>query len=114
MTADAWRKRIIEATNVEIQRYQSVIDTLSDILEQRDSIYEQYKANPMPVVEHTNKAGATNTEKNPLLRAWVELNSLALSYFKELGMTPAAYKKMAGEAPVEKKESALITALKAM
>ena len=35
--------------------------------------------------------------KNPLLVLWDELNKTALAYWRELGLTPSAYKKITGE-----------------
>ena len=35
--------------------------------------------------------------KNPLLAVWDDLNKTALAYWRELGLTPAAYKKISGE-----------------
>ena len=46
------------------------------------------------IVEHTNKNGSTNRVKNPLLALYNELNRDALSYWKELGLTPAGLRKI--------------------
>ena len=46
------------------------------------------------IVEHTNKAGATNIEQNPLLRLILQLNRDALAYWRDLGLTPAGLKKL--------------------
>lgn len=72
-----------------------MIDTLSDILEKRDRANEQFMASGNnAVISHTNKAGATNLTKNPLLQAVTELNASALSYWRDLGLTPAGLKKI--------------------
>lgn len=51
--------------------------------------------------------------KNPLLTTWDELNKTALSYWRELGLTPSSYKKLAGEgARKEKGRKGLADVLK--
>lgn len=92
-----------------------MINTLADILEQRDACLEQYvEEGAVPVMEYTNKGGATNIVKNPLLVLWSDLNTQALSYWRELGLTPSAYKKMTGGAKTEETTGALVDALKAL
>ncbi|MBP5379270.1 MAG: hypothetical protein J6Y64_06990, partial [Ruminococcus sp.] len=46
------------------------------------------------LVEYTNKAGATNLALNPLVKLVNDLNDTALTYWKELGLTAAALKKI--------------------
>ena len=95
--------------------YDSVISTLSDILEQRDIVYQQYQDEGcQPVREYTNKGGATNTTKNPLLVLWDDLNKSALAYWRELGLTPSSYKKMTGDSPKKEKVNGLAEALKSL
>jgi hypothetical protein len=117
MKARFWKNRIVKSlrqVNIDPGQYQAVIDTLSDILEQRDAIYKQYvDEGSVPIIEYTNKGGATNTVKNPLLVTWADLNTQSLAYWKELGLTPASYKKMTGGKPAEKK-SALVDALQSL
>jgi phage terminase small subunit len=92
--------------------YQPIVETLADVLAQRDEIYERYRADGSePVVIHTNKFGAENATKNPLLTLWMDLNTQALTYWRDLGLTPAALKKITGEVKKEEKGSALIRAL---
>ena len=107
MTSKQWKtlvKRQLSALGQQEKAYDSVIATLADILEQRDLVFQQYQDEGCkPVREYTNKAGATNINKNPLLVLWDELNKSALAYWRELGLTPSSYKKMTGDGP--KKES---------
>nr|DAH14768.1 MAG TPA: terminase small subunit [Caudoviricetes sp.] len=116
MRAKSWKNLIQKQLSIlgnEEKAYDSVIATLSDILEQRDIIYQQYQDEGCnPVREYTNKGGATNTTKNPLLVLWDDLNKSALAYWRELGLTPSSYKKMTGDTPKQKKESKLEQALK--
>lgn len=118
MDAKKWKtviKRQVKSIDFDPKKYEAIIQTLSDILEQRDAVYEQYiDEGAQPVVEYTNKGGATNTTKNPLLILWNDLNGQALTYWRELGLTPSSYKKMVGTQPKDKKTSALVEALKSL
>lgn len=118
MTATKWkkiiRKQLFDLGQTE-KSYDSVIDTLADILEQRDTVYQRYKdEGESPVREYTNKGGATNTTKNPLLVLWDDLNKSALAYWRELGLTPSSYKKMTGDSPKKEKAGGLASALQAI
>ena len=118
MTAKQWKNKIaasLKVIKVDPKQYQAVINTLADILEQRDSCLARYvDEGAEPIIEYTNKGGATNTVKNPLLIVWTDLNTQALAYWRELGLTPSAYKKMTGGTKAEEKGSALVEALKAL
>ena len=119
MTAAQWKRKIKKAT-VDAGTYRNifdaVIDTLSDVLEQRDRAKEQFlKSGGNMVISYTNKGGATNPSKNPFMLAWDDLNSTALSYWRELGLTPSSFRKITGTtAPAEEKKSGLAEALKAI
>ena len=90
-----------------------VIDTLASILERRDIIEEEWDGEV--IVEHTNRSGITNKEQSPALRLVNDLNRDALTYWKELGLTPASLKRINETAMKEKKkESALERALKSL
>lgn len=98
MEKKKWKAKIKKACN-EAGTYQpffdSVIDTLADILEKRDRANDLFLASGNnPVISHTNKAGATNLVKNPLLQAVNELNASALTYWRDMGLTPAGLKKI--------------------
>lgn len=64
------------------------------------------------IVEHTNKAGATNLTQHPALRMINDLNRDALAYWRDLGLTPAGLKKIDEGAMKKKKGSALADALR--
>lgn len=64
--------------------------------------------------EYTNKAGATNLTKNPLLVLWDDLNKSALAYWRELGLTPSSYKKITGAAPETARPGGLAAALSSL
>lgn len=116
MTAKAWKTRIkknCKEAGTYKPCFDSVIDTLSDVLEQRDKALEQFeKSGGNMVISYTNKGGATNPSKNPFMLAWDDLNATALSYWRELGLTPSSLRKMTGSAaPAEEKKSGLAAAL---
>lgn len=98
MKKKAWSKRIKEAC-VDAGTYKpyfdSVIDALAAVLERRDEANEMYiNTGGQPIVKYTNKAGATNAVANPALVLWDSMNKTALTYWKELGLTPAGLKKI--------------------
>lgn len=115
MTKKRWKALILEqlaALGTEEPAYDSVVDSLAAILEQRDRTMREFQASGGSAsVSYTNKAGATNLSKNPLLVLWDELNKSALAYWRELGLTPSSYKKMTGDAPKKEKPSGLAAAL---
>ena len=118
MTAKQWEKLIkkqLSRLGQTEEAYHSVISTLADILEQRDSVYQEYVDGGCEAVrEYTNKGGNTNLTKSPLLVLWDDLNKTALAYWRELGMTPSSYKKMTGDAPKKEKGGGLAEALKSL
>ena len=67
-----------------------------------------------PVLEYTNKAGATNLSKNPLLVLWDELNKSALSFWRDLGLTPAGLRKIDETAMKQQKRNALAEVLSSL
>ena len=71
------------------------IQALAEILEKREAAARQYRAEgSIPIVEQTNKAGFKSRVKNPLLVLWMDLQAAALSYYKELGLTPGGRTKL--------------------
>jgi len=113
MTAKTWRSRIKKAC-VDAGTYKkcfdSVIDTLSQIMAERDEAREAYDG--VPIVEHTNQGGNTNLVQNPALRLINDLNRDALAYWRELGLTPKGLRQI-NEAAIKetKTTSALEKAL---
>ena len=98
MTKTGYKKRIKKAcTEAGTYRpfFDSVIDTLAGIMERRDMAEEAFtKSGGRVVITHTNKAGEKNLEQNPMLRLVNDLNRDALAYWRDLGLTPAGYKKL--------------------
>lgn len=111
-----WKKKIVSAcveAGTYAEYFDSVIDTLSGLLEKRDQaqkLFEDSGGNVL--VKHTNKAGATNIEQNPVLRLINDLNRDALAYWRDLGLTPAGLKRINERAMDPKKKSPLLEVLK--
>ena len=116
MTREGWRERIrasCEKAGTYRPWFADVIDTLADILERRDQTREMFIASGGNVViNHTNKAGATNTVQNPYVRLINDLNRDALAYWRDLGLTPAGLKRIDEQSMKQRKKSALGEALK--
>lgn len=92
--------------------YEDLIETLAEILTMKDQILEQWIAEGCEAtVTHVNKAGAPNVSKNPLLMLWDDMNKTALSYWRDLGLSPSSLKKITGEAGNKKNTSPLAEAL---
>ena len=89
-TAKGWAGVIREACRAAgtYQPYfEEPIQALGEILAKRDAAARQYReTGEKPVVVYTNKGGAANLVKNPMLVLWLDLQSAALSYYKELGL----------------------------
>lgn len=97
MKKRAWKTRIRNAcTSVGTYKpeFDYVIDELAGILERRDQAAADYAEDPQPVVSYTNKGGSENMIKNPLLALIDDMNKSALSYWRDLGLTPAGLRKI--------------------
>lgn len=107
MTKRKWKNLInsqLTILGTDTEAYDSVIETLAGILEQRDKTYEEFmELGGESVMKYTNKGGSTNLIKNPLIALWDDLNKSALAYWKELGLTPSGYKKLTGDKPMKEK-----------
>lgn len=111
MKKAAWKRKIKHACE-EAGTYRPYFDmtiaSLAEILEIRDRTMEQYIASGRnPVVTHTNKAKEKNIVKNPVLQMYTDLQATALTYWRDLGLTPAGLKRISEEAMKLKKKSAL-------
>lgn len=109
MKKEAWKTKIEQATK-EAGTYRaffdSVIDTLAGIMETRDNAQEKFEAlGGETIVKHTNKGGATNIVKNPALTVLMDCNTQALAYWRDLGLTPAGYKRLNADVVKEEKGS---------
>ena len=116
MSETKWKNLIIKqltALGLQNDAYESTVESLAAILEQRDKTFEEFQQNGgKSVIEYTNKGGSTNMTKNPLLVLWDDLNKTALAYWRELGLTPSSYKKLTGTgAKQEESKKGLAAAL---
>ena len=90
---DDWRELLKESTE-KIGTYKpefdAVIETLADILARRDAALNVFynEQGGKVVIEHVNKFGASNLDRNPVCRVIDDLNGQALTYWRELGLTP--------------------------
>lgn len=105
MNRRQWIKRIknaCELAGTYREFFDPVIDTLAGIMETRDSAKAKFESlGGETIVTHTNKGGATNIVKNPALVVLMECDAQALNYWRDLGLTPAGYKRLNADA-VEK------------
>lgn len=110
-TATKWKKKIKQSC-VDAGTYEpffdSTIETLAKKLEDRDRARKQYEdEGSKPVMEYTNKGGSTNLVRNPLLTIINELDRDSLQYWRDLGLTPAGFKKVNEKSTTIKKQTSL-------
>lgn len=103
----AWEK-LIKSNCMDAGTYRPFFDgaikTLAMILEKRDQALKEWKDDGgQMLVEYTNKGGSTNVVTHPLLIVWRDLNTQALAYWKDLGLTPGGLKKI-NDAALTKQE----------
>lgn len=98
MNKEEWKREIVKAckkAGTYEPFFSSVIDTLAQIMESRDTAHEQYiQSGGHPTIIHTNKAKEKNVVKNPILVMESDLNTQALAYWRDLGLTPSGFKKL--------------------
>lgn len=99
MTKKEWIKKIkkaCEEAKTYKKQFDTVIETLAQILETRDKIHKQFEDEgcQATIIKTTDRSGAENTYKNPLLCLEIDLNSQALKYFSELGLTSKSFKQI--------------------
>ena len=88
--------------------FDSVIETLSAIMETRDKAQAAFdESGGRTTVEHTNNGGTTNTVKNPALVVLMDCNTQALAYWRDLGLTPAGYKRLNADVVKDEKQGSL-------
>ena len=115
MNAKSWKKKIklqMDGCGVYNKSFDSSIDALAEILEERDKVKEEYETSGgKPTVIHTLDRGEQNLKINPLLRLWMDLNAQALNYRNSLGLTGKSYKQMTGSLNVKVESNTLEEAL---
>lgn len=102
MTKSNWIFRLTEdvkANGNYKPSFNTVINTLAEILAQRDKVMIEFNA--------SGETRVINGRKNPHLTLWDDLNKTALSYLRELGLTVASLRKIDEGAVKEPKLSPL-------
>lgn len=90
--------RQLEALNIYKAEFSLIINVYAETLAERDRIYKQYvDEGAQPVIEKVSDRGARNTGKNPLLQAWTDLSELCRKLSNELGLSPAALKRLSDQ-----------------
>ena len=113
MIKKVWKNRIksaCEEAGTYKPCFDDVIDTLAGILEKRDDAEKILGKEPV-IIEHTNKGGAVNLEQHPAVRLINDLNRDALTYWRDLGLTPKGLKAIKDDAMKEKNTDEFIEAL---
>ena len=109
MVKERWKVKIEQAcrdAGTYKDYFDSMIDTLAQILETRDLTHEVWvEEGCKPVVTHTNKGGNANITKNPLVTLENDLNTQALAYWRDLGLSPSGLKKLKADIMSENKTS---------
>lgn len=78
--------------------FDMVIDDLANILVMRENAIQSYiKHGNTTIIEHVNIGGNANLIKNPAVILIIEINQLALAYWRELGLTPKGFKSLGAE-----------------
>lgn len=115
MTKKRWREiitRCCKDAGTYKPYFDQVIDVLADIMYKRDQAQAAFrKMKGEVLVYHTNKAGVQNLELHPALKTVNDLNRDALQYWRDLGLTPSALRKMNEQAFKVKEQSGFSLAL---
>ena len=97
MDAALWRERITNSCKSAGTYHpfcDDLIDTLADIMERRDIALGQWRKKKQTIAAYTNKGGNKNYVTHPQLKVAQDCESSALAYWRELGLTPSAFKKL--------------------
>lgn len=109
------RRLIVErmkALGVYKPQYDALIGRTARLYVKLDELEKEYeKSGCSRFVEYTNKAGATNLVPNPHIRAIEDAYAELLVHERELGLTPAAMKKLGDVGSPTPKKSPLEMAL---
>lgn len=116
-TEKGFREKIREACkNVGTykEEFEPVIGRLAEMYVRMQRTRAEFlRSGGQTIVKYTNKAGASNPIKNPLLAELDFLHKTALDMERELGLTPASLRKIneAAMTRPEDQEDALTVAL---
>lgn len=106
-----WRKLIDDCMSLAKTAsdcFEIPADTLAGILAKRDQAEKELADSGEGLtVEHVNTQGAVYIEQNPRVRLINDLNRDALTYMRELGITPKGLKQITEQAWKEPKKDTL-------
>lgn len=109
------KEQVIEAMkNLGTYReeFLDIIDLYAGLLDQYKSYEKAFEESGYQVVEeYTNKAGATNMRKVPLLGAMEHLRKDIATYSDRLGLTPKAMETITAEKASSSRLSEVLSAL---
>lgn len=109
------RRLIVErmtALGVYKPQYSALIGRTAKLYVKLDELEKEYeKSGSSRFVEYTNKAGATNLVPNPHIRAIEDAYAELLVHERELGLTPAAMRKLGDATTAAPKKSPLEAAI---
>lgn len=115
LRASYWKRRLIQQckdVGTYRESFSGPISTLASLLERRDEVYAEFVLGGCKtLVEKVSDRGAVNQVVNPVLRTWQDLNRDALAYWRDLGLTPAGYKRLNLETAQTKSQEGLETIL---
>ena len=93
-----YRKQIIkrlQSLGLYKSEFTPTIERLASLYVELDKLNTQYEqSGGNPVIMHTNTTGGRNPKKNPILQTRDEVYTQLLAHERELGLTPAALKKI--------------------
>ena len=102
----------MKAVGTYREEFRPTMERLAFLYSVRDDLERKFEEDgAQPVIDHTNARGATNPTKNPILTARDEIYTQLLAHERELGLTPAALKKMNESAMRPEKKSGFSAAL---
>ena len=88
-------KKRLDALSLYKPEFEPTIKRLATLYVECDKLDEQYQiSGGNPVIMHVNTTGGKNPKKNPILQARDEVYTQLLAHERELGLTPAALKKI--------------------
>ena len=109
MKKEEWKELVTkscEDAGTYREFFASVIDTLASIMEMRDTAQEQFDiSGGQTIITVPNSTGGMKQVKNPALVVLMDCNTQALQYWRDLGLTPAGYKRLNAEVVKEEKGS---------
>lgn len=112
---DRYRRLIKErmtALGVYKPQYAALIERTAKLYVKLAALEKKYESSGMePYIEYTNKAGHTNLVPNPVIKSIEDAYAELMLHERELGLTPAAMRKMGAAAEAPKEKSPLEAAL---